>query len=128
MALTAAQKFLVLVHAALVVAFVAYTLAFAYLFVRQAETGYISEGAQAAGGVGVVTVSCAALLTVGVVLWARTGLRRFPVVADGIVIGLSWTVLVVLVFFQPILSVAVLGLMLVCPLVAIVVPGPPRRR
>jgi hypothetical protein len=128
LALTAAQKFLVLVHAALVVAFLAYTLVFAYLFVRQAETGYISEGAQAVVGVGVVTVSCAALLTVGVVLWARTGLRRFPVVADGIVIGLSWTVLVVLVFLQPILYVAVLGLMLLCPLVAIVVPGPARRR
>jgi hypothetical protein len=125
--LTAAQKFLVLVHGALVVAFAGYTLALAYVFVRQAHTGYLSEGAKAVVGVGVVTVACAALVTVGVALWARTGLRRFPVVADGIVIGLSWTVLVVLVFFQPILYVGVLGLMLLCPLVAIVVPGPARR-
>jgi len=125
--LTAAQKFLVLVHGALVVAFVAYALALAYVFVRQAETGYVSEGAKAAVGVGVVTFACAALVTVGVVLWARTRLRRFPVVADAIVIGVSSSFLLVLIFFQPVVYMAVLGLTLLCPLVAIVVPGPARR-
>lgn len=125
--MTTAQRFVVLVHTALVVAFLGYTLALAVLFVQQVETGYISEGAKASGVVGLVALGSAATTAGGVLLWARTGQRRFPLVADALVITLSWSVLLVLLFFQPIVYMAVLGLTLLCVLVAAVVPGPARR-
>ena len=125
--MTAAQRFLVFVHAALVVAFAGYTLALAVRFVEQAQTGYISEGAQAGPLVGVVTLACALVPAGGVWLWVRTGHRRFALVADGVAIAASWTVLLVLIFFEPIIYVAVLGLTLLCPLVAAVVHGPATR-
>ena len=125
--MTAAQRFFLLVHALLVLAFVGYTLAIAALLAEDAQGGYISEGAKAGALFAVLTVACALILVGGVLGWVRTGHRRYPLVADGIVIAASWTILFALAFFQLVVYVAVLGLTLLCPLVAAVVPGPAKR-
>jgi hypothetical protein len=124
--MTAAQRFLVLVHAALVAGFFGYTLALASLVLQQAQTGYLSEGAKIGAVIGGVTLGCGLLSAGGVLLWARTGQRRFALVADAIVIATSWTGLLVLMAFEPALYIAFLSLTVLCVLVAALVPGPRR--
>ena len=96
--MSAAQRFLVLVHGLLALGFVAYTLLVVRLYLGDAGDGYISEGADYAVLLGLITTVCVLLVVAGVGLWARTGKRRFVIAADLLVGGLSWTILLPLAF------------------------------
>ena len=122
-----AERFLLLVHGLLALVFVGYTVAILALFVEQANTGHISEGARAILIPGFLTTLCATLITVGVAVRRRTGRRVYLLGVHAIVLALTWSpILLVLVFFEPVVFFGLLGLTMLCPLVAIVVPPPQR--
>jgi hypothetical protein len=124
--MSAAQRFLVLVHGVLALGFGGYTLLVVRLYLEDASNGHISEGAKYGIILGTITAACLLLVVAGVGLWARTGKRRFLLGVDLFVGALSWTVLLAFMFAGPLLFVAFLGVTLLAPLVAIVVPPPQR--
>jgi hypothetical protein len=118
----AAQRFLVLVHGVLALGFLGYTLLVARIYVRDLDTGYISEGAKVGVIFGILTTSCFLLVIVGLGHWARTGKRRLLIAADLVVGTLSWTALIGLILATGLLYIGFLGVTVLATLVAIWCP------
>jgi hypothetical protein len=116
----------VTIHAALALVFLCYLAMIGRLIAEDVSRGSVSEGTQAGGVFGAIAVACVMLLVRGTVLWVRTGRQRYVVGADLAVIAPAWTLFSVLLFFDVRLWLAALGLTLLCLLVSLVVPPPPR--
>ena len=126
--MTAAHRIFLLVHGLLALALLGVIAALAGASLDAVGAAGYVDGARAGVSLVVVAAACILLLLAGVGLWATTGRRRYALVSDALVLALTWWLLLVvlLVIWTPVAFVVVLGLTLLCPLVAIVVPGPTR--
>jgi hypothetical protein len=122
--MTNPQRLLLLTHVALATAFTGYTAALAIQIVEQVQTGYFSEGARVGVVLATLTTICVLFVVGGVAIWTRTGQRRYPVVADSVVVALTSTALLGLIFFDPTIYFVVVGLAAICTLLAAVIRGP----
>jgi hypothetical protein len=125
--MTAAQRVFLLVHGLLAVSLLAFIAVVARIYLDDVSAGYVSEGAKVVVSFAVVAAACILLLIAGVGLWATTGRRRYALVSDLALLVLSWWILLFpMLFLSPPFLVVAGGLTLLSPLLAIVVPGPPR--
>jgi hypothetical protein len=118
------QRSVVILHAALAVAFVGYALVIGRFLAEDMARNYVSPARGFEIRLAVTCIASALLVAAGTGIWARTGKRRFALGADLVVEALASTDLLALVWLEPGLYMGLLGLGLVCMLAVAVVPRP----
>ena len=115
-----------MLHGVLAAGFLAIVLLTAWWTAGDLASGYVSEGTQSGWLLGGLSLGFSLLIAGGLVLWMRTGHRAFVLVPDGSALGFVVAFLWWLIFIHPLAWFGLIGLAMLCPLIAIVVP-PPRR-